>query len=78
MTVKPADIRSIPLFKDIPDARLEDLIRVFETMTLPVRGASWQVSGTETDTVLRAWTSNVAEPPQLVEPSTVLAESVMV
>ena len=35
MTVQLADIRSIPLFKDIPDARLTDLIRVFETMTFP-------------------------------------------
>ena len=35
MTVQPADIRTIPLFTGISDERLTDLLRVFETMTLP-------------------------------------------
>src|SRR5882724_1510209 len=45
-----------------------------ETRTLPVRGASLQVSATATGTVLPASTSNVAEPAQLLAPSVVVAE----
>ena len=44
-----------------------------ETSTLPVRGASRQVSGTVTGTVLRAVTLKLAEPPQLSAPSMVFA-----
>jgi CRP/FNR family cyclic AMP-dependent transcriptional regulator len=35
VTVQPADIRTIPLFANIPDERLSELIGVFETKTLP-------------------------------------------
>ncbi len=47
--------------------------RVPETMTLPVRGASWQATGTATLTALPAATANIAEPPQLTVPSVVMA-----
>jgi CRP-like cAMP-binding protein len=35
VTVQPADIRTIPLFANIPDERLSELIGVFETKTVP-------------------------------------------
>jgi CRP/FNR family cyclic AMP-dependent transcriptional regulator len=35
VTVQPADIRTIPLFANIPDERLTDLIGVFDTKTVP-------------------------------------------
>ena len=43
------------------------------TTTLPVRGASWQASGTCTETVWPAVTLNIFDPPQLTEPSVVIA-----
>ena len=46
-------------------------------MTLPVRGASWQASGDRDAAVWPAVTSNVAEPPQLAEPSVVVAVMVI-
>ena len=47
------------------------------TITLPVRGASWHASGTWTDAVWPALTLKVLEPPQLSEPSVVIAVIVM-
>jgi CRP-like cAMP-binding protein len=35
VTAQPADFRNIPLFAHIPDARLSDLIGVFEAKTVP-------------------------------------------
>ena len=45
-----------------------------ETSTLPVRGASWQVSGTVTARSGPPRTAKVAEPPQVCDPSVVVAE----
>ncbi len=52
MTVQPADIRTIPLFANIPDERLSGLIGVFETKTVPAGHVLFRAGEVHTSFVL--------------------------
>jgi CRP-like cAMP-binding protein len=54
MTIQPADLRAIPLFRDIKDAQLGELIKAFERETLPAGKTLFQVGEVPTRLVLLA------------------------
>lgn len=52
MTIQPADLRAIPLFREIQDAQLTELLKAFERETLPAGKTLFEVGEVPTRLVL--------------------------